>query len=107
MTKKSTLCFAEATERKAGIATEAHNIVPLGVDKTSECSNSFALVPRANGKVRLCLNPLQLNKALIRPIHGGPTLNYILPKLTGVKDLTLIDTNSGYHNLKDDEKHHI
>ena len=30
---------------------------PLGVDETSKWCNSFVLVPKANGKVRLCLNP--------------------------------------------------
>ena len=34
----------------------------------------------------------------------GPTLNYILPKLTTVCYLTIIDASSGYHNLKLDRK---
>ena len=52
----------------------------------------------------MCLGPVQLSKALITPIHRSPTLNGILPKLTGVKYLMLIDASSGYHNLKLDEK---
>ena len=62
------------------------------------------LVPKANGKVRLCLDPAQLNQALIRSIHRGPTLNDILPKLNNVRYLSIIDASSGYHNLKLDEK---
>ena len=31
-------------------------ITPLGVDKMPEWCNSFVLVPKANGKVRLCLD---------------------------------------------------
>ena len=42
---------------------------PLGVDKISEWCNSFELVPKANGKVRLCLDQACLNQVLIRPIH--------------------------------------
>ena len=61
--------------------------------------NSY-LVPKANGKIRLCLDPVLLNKALIRPIHRGPTLNDILPRLEGVKYLMLIDGSSQYHNQK-------
>ena len=79
-------------------------IAPLGVDKTSEWCNSFVLVPKAYGKVSLCLDPVHLNQALIRPIHRGPTLNDILPKLNNVKYLSLIDMSSGYHSLKLDEK---
>ena len=79
-------------------------ITPLGVEKIAEWCNSFVLVPKANGKVRLCLDPAQLNQELIRPIHRGPTLNDILPKLNNVKYMSIIDANSGYHNQKLDEK---
>ena len=33
-------------------------IMPLGVDETAEWCNSFVLVPKANGKVQLCLDPV-------------------------------------------------
>ena len=59
-------------------------ITPLGIHETVEWCNSFVLVPKANGKVRLCLDPVRLNQALIRPIHRGPMLNDILPRLSNV-----------------------
>ena len=37
-------------------------IVPIGEDEISEWYNRFMLVPKANGKVRLCLDPSRLNK---------------------------------------------
>ena len=76
----------------------------LGVDKTLEWCNSFVLVSKANGKVRLCLDPACLNQALIRPIHRRPTLNNILPMLNNAKYLSLIDARSSYSNLKLDAK---
>ena len=79
-------------------------ITPLGVDETLEWCNSFMLVPKANGKVRLCLDPAHLNQALIRPVHRGPMLNDILPKLNNVQYMSIIDTSSGYHNLKLDKQ---
>ena len=79
-------------------------ITPLGVDKTVEWCNRFVLVPKANDKVRLCLDPVRLNQALIRPIHRGPTCNDILPKLNKVQYISIIDMSSGYHNLKLDKK---
>ena len=51
-------------------------------------------------------DPARLNKAVIRPIHKGLTLNDILPMPTGIKSLTLIDANSGYHTLKLDGSYH-
>ena len=79
-------------------------ITPLGVDKTAEWCNSFVLVSKVNGKVKLCLDPVKLNQALIRPVHIGPMLNNILPRLNNVKYMLIIDARSGYHNLKLDEK---
>ena len=79
-------------------------IMPLGVDETLEWYKSFVLVPKANGKVRLCLDPAQLNQALIRPVHQGLTLSDILPKLNKVQYMSIIDASSGYHNLKLDKQ---
>ena len=62
------------------------------------------LVPKANGKVRLCLDPALLNQALIRPVHRGPTLNNILPRLNNVQYMSIINVSSGYHNLKLDKQ---
>ena len=82
-------------------------ITPLGVDEMVEWCNSIVVVPKANGKVQLCLDPAQLNQALIRPIHRGPTLNYILPNLNNVQYMSIIDASSGYHNIKlDNQNHH-
>ena len=79
-------------------------IAPLGIDETAEWCNSFVLVLKASRKVRLCLDPARLNQALIRPMHRGPTLNDILPKLNNAQYLSLKDGSSGYHNMKLDKK---
>ena len=73
---------------------------PLGIDKSTEWCNSFVLIPKANGRVRLCLDLARLNQALIRPIHRGPTSNDILPKLNNLKYMSIIDASLGYHNLQ-------
>ena len=75
-------------------------ITPLGVDETLEWCNSFVLVPKGNGKVRLGLDPVQLTQALIRQVHRGPTLKDILPKLNNIQYMSIIDASSDYHNLK-------
>ena len=75
-------------------------IVPLDMDEASEWCNNFVLVPKVNGKVKLCLDPAELNKELIRTVHRVPKLNDILLRLAGIKYLTLIGTSAGYHNLK-------
>ena len=79
-------------------------ITPLEVDEMVKWSNSFVLIPKANSKVRLCLDLVRLNQALVRPIHRGPMLNDILPKLNNVQYMSIIDASSGYHNLQLDTK---
>ena len=79
-------------------------ITPLGVDELTEWCNNFVLVPKSNGKVRLCLDLVMLNQVLIRPIHRGPILNDILPKLNNVKYMSIIGVSLGYHNIQLDTK---
>ena len=75
-------------------------IAPLGVDETAEWCNNFVVVPKAKGKVWLCLDPAQLNQALIRLMHRGPTINDILLKLNNVQYMSIINATLGYHNIK-------
>ena len=75
-------------------------ITTLGIDEMAEWCNNYVLVPKAKGKVQLCLDPAQLNQALIRPIHRGQTLNDILLRLNNMQYMSIIDASSGYHNLK-------
>ena len=44
------------------------------------------------------------NKAVMRHVHRGLTLNDILLRLAGKQYLTPIDTSSSYHNLKLDKR---
>ena len=79
-------------------------ITPLEVDEMAEWCNSFVVVPKVNGKVQLCLDPVQLNQALNRLIHRGPTLSDILPKLNNVQFMSIINASLGYHNIKLDNQ---
>ena len=92
------LCPAKAIQREVRATSSAKDHHTLGMVETGEWCNSFVLVP--NGEVRLCPDPAILNQALIRPVHRGPTFNDIFPILNNAKYLSLIDVNSGYHNLK-------
>ena len=48
---------------------EGQIIVPLHVDETSDWCNSLILVPKANGKVQLCLGLARLNMVVITLVH--------------------------------------
>ena len=74
------------------------------MNESLEICNSLILVPKASDKVRLYLDRARLNQVLIKPVHRGPTLNDIFPKLNNVKYLSVIDWSFGYHNLKLDDR---
>ena len=69
-----------------------------------QLKNSFVLVTKQNDIVCLCLDLARLCQALIRPVHKGPTVNDILPKLANVCYLTLKDAKA-YHNLRLGKQH--
>ena len=79
-------------------------ITPPGVGETAESCYSFVLVLKPNKKVKLCLDPVRLNQALLWLVHRRFTLNDIFSKLNNVKYLSLIDANSRYQNLKLDKR---
>ena len=64
-------------------------IVPPDVDRTTEWCKNFVWA---------------LGQITDQPVHGDPMLNDILPRLAGMNYLMLIDTISGYHNLKLSDK---
>ena len=101
-------CLAYALQellKNEVVRLKEHQILtPLGVDKRAKWCNNFLTVPKLNGTVCMCLCPMILNQALIRPLCRGQKINYILPKLTNAHYMTLIHATSGYHNLKFDLK---
>ena len=59
--------------------------------------NSLVMVEKSNGKVRICLDPDELNRAICRPHHKSPTGREIADKLAGKKLFTVLDLTQAYH----------
>ena len=55
------------------------------------------------GKVRVCIDPRDLNKAIKRPKYQMPTVEEILPTLAQAKIFTVLDAKDGFHQVKLDE----
>ena len=58
--------------------------------------NSLVYCRKLNGKLRICLDPKDLNKAIAREHHVIPTPEEILPKLSGAKYFSTVDAKCGY-----------
>ena len=66
--------------------------------------NSLVYKRKSNKKLRLCLDPKDLNAAIRREHHVTPTLEEILPKLSGAKVFSIVDAKCGYWNVVLDEE---
>jgi len=66
--------------------------------------NSLVYCRKPSGKLKICLDPKDLNKAISREHHVIPTLEEILPKLSGAKYFSIVDAKCGYWNVVLDQE---
>ena len=83
---------------------ELERMEKLGViEKVTEPTkwvNSMVVIEKSQGKLRICLDPHDLNKNILRPHYPTRTLDDVLPQLTGAKYFTKLDARSGYWAMK-------
>lgn len=81
---------------KKGIITE--------ITQPTDWVNSIVVKEKPNGKLRICLDPRDLNNALKRDHYPTPTLEEITPALAGSKVFSKLDASNGYWNIKIDQE---
>ena len=82
---------------------EEQEIIQKVVEPT-EWVSSVVVNKKSNGKIRLCLDPQPLNKALKRCHYPIPTIEDVLPDLTNAKVFSKVDCRSGYWQIKLDHE---
>ena len=55
-------------------------------------------------KIRICLDPQDLNKAKLGPRYQMPTLEEILPRISNAKVSITLDPKDGFYQVKLDEE---
>ena len=66
--------------------------------------SAIVVVAKPNRKIRLCLDPRPLNKALKRCHHPIPTIGDVLPELSNAKVFTKVDCSNRYWQVKLDDE---
>ncbi|CAC5423835.1 unnamed protein product [Mytilus coruscus] len=75
------------------------------VDEPTDWVNSLVVVEKPKtGKLRICLDSRNLNKAIKREHFALPTIEDITTRLTGAKYLSKLDCNNGYWQLRMDKE---
>lgn len=77
--------------------------VIVKVTEPTEWASNMVVVTKGE-KVRICLDPSDLNKALLREHYPMPTLEDIAPSICGAQYFTTLDAASGFWQIKLDKE---
>ena len=80
---------------------EAQGIISKydGRNISPEWLNSFVIVKKLNGSLRVCLDPMDLNKEIIRPVCNAQTMDDVVHKLKSAKYFAVFDTSKGFFHV--------
>ena len=59
----------------------------------------MVVVPKENGKVRICVDLTHLNRSVLRERHPLPAVEKSLAQLAGAKVFSTLDANSGFWHI--------
>ena len=69
------------------------------VDEPTEWCSPIVVVPKADGRVRICIDLTRLNQAVRREVYQMPTVKETLGSLTEGSVFSKLDGNSGFHQI--------
>ncbi|KAK3741617.1 hypothetical protein QZH41_019256 [Actinostola sp. cb2023] len=73
------------------------------VTEPTEWVNSYVITEKSNGKLRVCLDPRDLNKAIKREHYPMKTIEEVATKLSGAKYFSTLDASAGFWHIKLDD----
>ncbi|XP_063953999.1 uncharacterized protein K02A2.6-like [Lytechinus pictus] len=86
-------------ELKAALDDMEKQGVIRRVTEPTDWVSSLAISRKANGQLRICLDPKDLNSAIKRCHHTTPTVQEITHKLTGATVFSKLDAKHGYWSV--------
>ncbi|CAG2232155.1 unnamed protein product [Mytilus edulis] len=88
---------------KPKLKTELQRLEKLGVikpvDTPTDWVSSLVIVKKPSGKIRLCIDPKPLNKALKRCHYPLPIIEDLLPELSKAKVYSKCDVKNGFWHV--------
>lgn len=64
----------------------------------------MVIVAKPNGKIRICLDPRDLNQAIMRPKYQMFTLEEILPRIAKAKVFSTLDAKDSFYQIALDKE---
>ena len=96
--------FALQAKVKRQIAELVERGVLTPETEPTEWVSQMALAEKANGDIRICIDPAPLNEALMREHYKLPTLDDVLGQLNGARLFTKLDVKEAYWHIRLDEE---
>lgn len=97
-TRKVPLALKAKVKAELDRLTELDIIEP--VDTPTDWISSMVVVSKPSGKLRLCIDPKPLNKALKRNHYPTPTIDDILPELSNARVFSVVDAKNGFWHVE-------
>ena len=69
------------------------------VTEPTDWINSLVVVKKPS-KLRICIDPKDLNRAIKRPNYQMPTIEEVLPRLRKAKVYSVLDAKDGFYHVK-------
>ena len=91
-------------ELKTELDLMEHQGIIRKVTEPSDWVSSMTVARKANGKLRICLDPKDLNAQIKRCHHRAPTVEEITHKFAGARYFSKLDAKNGYWSVKLDEE---
>ena len=92
---------------KEKLKTELSRLENLGVikavDVPTDWISAMVVTMKKDGRIRGCVDPKPLNRALRRNQYPLPTIEDVLPQLAKVKFFTVLDAKNGFWHVSLDE----
>ena len=70
--------------------------VIVKIQEPTDWCTGMVVVPKPNGKVRICVDVTNLNQSVQRERHPLPAIDQILAQLAGAKVFSTLNANSGF-----------
>ncbi len=71
--------------------------------EATEWVSAMVATKKKEGSVRICIDPVHLNKALLRPHHPLKTIEQVIADMPGAKVFSILDAKCGFWQIPLDE----
>jgi hypothetical protein len=74
------------------------------VEEPVDWINNVVIVEKPDGSLRLCIDPIELNKYIVRERYVIPTIDELAPNLSHKKVFTVLDIKDAFYHIALDEE---